>query len=161
MEVIHLTILVVLLIHGRPNVSAQGHHGVTVDSAERLRRNTDNASLNITIQLLPPTPGLCPGGSTAGLGDTTLRLEFRSNASNFQWVEAASGIPTDVGLYSITVSAGCGGGGGGGVEFRLVQEEHGGGDCNCWSIVGVAVNGLTVGRLQVNNTEVLCCPYGE
>ena len=41
-------------------------------------------------------------------------LEFRSNASNFQWVEAASGIPTDVGLYSITVSAGCGGGGGGG-----------------------------------------------
>ena len=157
MEVFHLTILVVLLIHGCPNVSAHGHHEVTVDSAERLRRSTDNASLNITIQLLPPTPGVCPGGSTVGLGDTTLRLEFRSNASNFHWVEAASGIPTDVGLYSITVSAGCGGC----VEFRLVQEEHGGGDCNCWSIVGVAVNELTVGRLQVNNTEVLCCPYGE
>ena len=56
----------------------------------------------------------------------------RSNASNFQWVEAASGIPTDVGLYSITVSAGCGGC----VEFRLVQEEHGGGVCNCWNISG-------------------------
>ena len=61
-------------------------------------------------------------------------------------MEAASGIPTDVGLYSITVSAGCGGGGGGGgggVEFRLrVQEEHGGGDCNCWNISGnVLING--------------------
>ena len=144
MEVFHLTILVVLLIHGYPNVSAQGHHEVTVDSAERLRRNTDNASLNVFFTILHVS-GVCPGGSTAGLGDTTLRLEFRSNASNFQWVEAASGIPTDVGLYSITVSAGCGVC----VGFRLVQEEHGGGDCNCWNISGnVLVNGSAVNVTQ-------------
>ena len=106
----------------------------------RSRRNTENStasSLDVSFTILHVS-GVCHGGSTAGLGDTTLRLEFRSNASNFQWVEAASGIPTDVGLYSITVSAGCGVC----VEFRLVQEEHGGGDCNCWNISGnVLVNG--------------------
>ena len=106
----------------------------------RSRRNAENStasSLNVSFTILHVS-GACPGGSTAGLGDTTLRLESRSNPSNFQWVEAASGIPTDVGLYNITVSAGCGGC----VEFRLVQEEHGGGDCNCWNISGnVLVNG--------------------
>ena len=137
-------LIVLLLIKGCLLVSPrsleqiweQSHHDVTVEKTElleRLERNTDNIAtfLNVSFTILHVS-GACPGGSTAGLGDTTLRLEFRNNASNFQWVEAASGIPTDVGLYSITVSAGCGVC----VEFRLVQEEHGGGECNCWNISG-------------------------
>ena len=89
------------------------------------------------------------------MGDTTLRLEFRSNAINFQWVEAASGIPTDAGLYNTTVRADCEC-----VEFRLAQEEHGGGDCNCWSVGSVEVNGVAV-SLQVNNIEEPCSPCGK
>ena len=127
-------------------------------SPARSRRNAESenstaSSLNVFFTVLHVS-GACPGGSTAGLGDTTLRLEFRSNASNFQWVEAASGIPTDVGLYSIIVSAGCGGC----VEFRLVQEEHGGGDCNCWNISGnVLVNGSV---RAVNVTQGRTVPIG-
>ena len=146
MESFQLTFcLMLLLVRGfglaLPAFSVEGVGGDT-ELPARSRRNAESenssaSSLNVSFTILHVS-GVCPGGSTAGLGDTTLRLEFRSNASNFQWVEAASGIPTDVGLYSITVSAGCGGC----VEFRLVQEEHGGGDCNCWNISGnVLVNG--------------------
>jgi hypothetical protein len=108
----------------------------------RVKRNTDvtAAPLNVSFTVLSPMdPGECYGGSSAGLGDTTLRLEFRSNASRFQWMEVAGDIPTDVGAYSTTVSAGCGC-----VEFRLVQEEHGGGECNCWTLQDVDVNGSRI-----------------
>lgn len=118
-------------------------------SAARSRRSTSTssdtnaASLDVSFTVdLPPIPsGECYGGSSAGLGDTTLRLDFRSNASHFQWMTVAAGIPIYVGAYNTTVCAGSGC-----VEFRLVQEEHGGGNCSCWNVVGgaVAVNGSAV-----------------
>ena len=141
-------------------LAIHGHHKITTGkkglaSAVRSRRYIAVPEhLNITIEISTHPAGECDGGN-AGLGDTALRLEFRSNASNFQWVEAASGIPIDGGLYSTTVRADCEC-----VEFRLVQEEHGGGDCNCWSVGSVEVNGVAV-DLQVNNIEEPCSPCGK
>ena len=77
----------------------------------------------------------CYGGSSAGLGSTDLRLEYRNNASGFQWVEIAGNIPIG-GDFSTAVNipgSGC-------VVVRLVQEEHGGGNCNCWELTGIMLN---------------------
>ena len=73
--------------------------------------------------------GTCYGGTSAGLGSTDLKLEYRNNANGFQWVEIAGNISIG-GHFSTAVNipgSGC-------VVVRLVQEEHGGGNCNCWFI---------------------------
>ena len=85
--------------------------------------------LNISFTVNPYDAGTCYGGTSAGLGSTDLRLEYRNSASDFQWVEIAGNIPIG-GDFSTAVDipgSGC-------VVVRLVQEEHGGGDCNCWEL---------------------------
>ena len=77
----------------------------------------------------------CFGGSSAGLGSTDLRLEYRNNASGFQWVEIADNIPIG-GDFSTAVNIS----GSGCVVVRLVQEEHGGDDCNCWEVIDIMLN---------------------
>ena len=77
----------------------------------------------------------CFGGSSAGLGSTDLRLEYRNNASGFQWVEIADNIPIG-GDFSTAVNIS----GSGCVVVRLVQEEHGGDDCNCWRVIDIMLN---------------------
>lgn len=143
MEIFPLT-LVLLLMHGCPLAHA----------AMRARRDvTDPGPLSLTVQFLTQTsPGECYGGN-AGLGDVTLRLEFRTNSTNFQWEEIENGIaPSD--MYSGTVNAGCEC-----VEFRLVQEEHGGGQCNCWRVGTVMVGTNTVNHRV--GSEVTCCRRGK
>ena len=151
MEFSKLTAVLLLVL--AENLGVLRHHVVNAEEMERSARSTQDIA--VLMNVIPYTSGECYGGN-AGLDDTALRLEFRSNASNFQWVEAASGIPIDGGLYSTTVRADCEC-----VEFRLVQEEHGGGNCNCWSVGSVEVNGIAVDLHLVNSTEVQCCPYGK
>ena len=122
MEIFTVT-LVLLLMHGCPLAHA------TV----RVRR--DVTPLSLTVQFLSHAPSVECYGGNSGLGDTALRLEFRSNATNTEWIEVQSGIPTEEGLYSTIVGADCDC-----VEFRLVQEEHGGGPCNCWRIREIMVD---------------------
>ena len=99
----------------------------------RTKRDADNVNISFTVNHYDA--GTCYGGNSAGLGSTNLRLEYRNNASDFQWVEIADNIPIG-GDFSTAVSipgSGC-------VVVRLVQEEHGGGDCNCWELTNLPPN---------------------
>ncbi len=79
--------------------------------------------------------GTCFEGRTAGLGATTLTLEHRflddDDDDAEDWVEMQKNISLDVGRLQFSIAGNltrqC-------VEYRLVQEEHGGGSCNCWSV---------------------------
>ena len=109
-------------------------------SAGRLRRSSENLSINVSLNLASlsraDAGGVCYGG-TAGLERTSLRLEYRSLAggdNEMPWtgVEGKDDIPLDSGNLQLSIPANpdesqC-------VQFRLVQEEHGGGYCNCWSV---------------------------
>ena len=92
------------------------------------REKRDELPLNISFTV-NPVAGTCYGGTSAGLGSTDLRLEYRNNASGFQWVEIADNIPIggDFSTAANIPGSGC-------VVVRLVQEEHGGGNCNCWKL---------------------------
>ena len=108
----------------------------------RLKRDADNElPLNISFTVNHYDAGTCYGGTSAGLGSTYLRLEYRNNASDFQWVEIADNIPIG-GDFSTAVNitgSGC-------VVMRLVQEEHGGGNCNCWDLTNLAPNFADITR---------------
>ena len=96
----------------------------------RAKRDADNVSISFSVNHYDA--GTCYGGNSAGLGNTNLRLEYRNNASDFQWVEIANKIPIG-GNFSTTVNNpghGC-------VVVRFVQEEHGGGNCNCWNLTNI------------------------
>ena len=109
-------------------------------SAGRERRNNEPLTLDISLSLSSPSAeqvGICYGGSSAGLGRTTLRLEYRlAGGSDGVWVEERSDIPLDSGLLQFSIPTNLTGVANGGecVQFRLVQEEHGGGSCNCWAV---------------------------
>ena len=107
--------------------------GIALPIEEELpvlsREKRDVLPLNISFTVNAYDAGTCYGGTSAGLGSTDLRLEYRNNTSGFQWVEIADNIPIG-GDFSTVVNipgSGC-------VVVRLVQEEHGGGDCNCWQL---------------------------
>ena len=105
----------------------------------RAKRDADNVNISFTVN--PYDAGTCYGGTSAGLGSTNLRLEYRNNASDFQWVEIADNIPIG-GDFSTAVNitgSGC-------VVVRLVQEEHGGGDCNCWELTNLEPNFAALSR---------------
>ena len=107
--------------------------GIALPIEEELpvlsQEKRDELPLNISFTVNPYDSGTCYGGTSAGLGSTDLTLEYRNNDSGFQWVEIAGNIPIG-GNFSTAVNipgSGC-------VVVRLVQEEHGGGDCNCWNL---------------------------
>ena len=105
----------------------------------RTKRDADNVNISFTVN--SNDDETCYGGNSAGLGSTNLRLEYRNNASDFQWVEIADNIPIG-GDFSTAVSvpgSGC-------VVVRLVQEEHGGGNCNCWELTNLPPNFDSVTR---------------
>ena len=112
----------------------------------RSGRNTaDDPAILLQVDLVGPVEGEsgCFGGETAGLSSNELRLEYRSNASDYRWLQLMEDIPVsnqclNISLPAETLEGGC-------VEFRLIQKEHGGGACNCWSITS----------LQLNSTQLL------
>ena len=113
--------------------------GIALPSEEELsvlsREKRDELPLNISFTLNAYDAGTCYGGTSAGLGSTDLKLEYRNNASDFQWVEIADNIPIggDFSTAANIPGSGC-------VVVRLVQEEHGGGNCNCWNLTNPTPN---------------------
>lgn len=125
------------LLHGQRIVAK----GIVHQQGEaRLTRNAEGSPspLSVHFTVVPVQSDTCYGGNT-GLGSTALRLEYRNNASKFEWLQVADGIPVSAGVFNATIS-----GGSGCVEFRLVQEEHGGGYCNCWFVRDIRVNDAAV-----------------
>ena len=133
MEILHVLLMVLLLECG---VALPSVHSVEKELPvpARAKRDADiELPLNISFTVNPYDAGTCYGGTSAGLGSTDLRLEYRNNASDFQWVEIADNIPIG-GDFSTAVNipgSGC-------VVVRLVQEEHGGANCNCWEFTNLA-----------------------
>ena len=108
----------------------------------RPKRGADiELPLNISFTVNHYDAGTCYGGNSAGLGNTDLTLEYRNNASDFQWVEIADNISIG-GDFSTAINitrSGC-------VVMRLVQEEHGGGFCNCWELTNLTPNFAAISR---------------
>ena len=99
---------------------------ITYTAATELLRVSLKGPLN--------RPQPCFGGRSAGLGSTDLRLDYRSNETDYKWMEIRGGIQLNDNFdQPVPLSEGC-------VEFRLVQEEHGGGPCNCWKITSILLN---------------------
>ena len=126
MEILNLlSLLLVLLVCG---IALPSVHSVEEDSAKGdVEIEFSTSSFRSHLK--------CFGGSSAGLGSTDLRLEYRNNASGFQWVEIADNIPigSDFSTAVNISGSGC-------VVVRLVQEEHGGDDCNCWRVIDIMLN---------------------
>ena len=130
MEILHVLSLFLMMLEcgiALPHV----HYSVEEKLLPaRIKRDADNVNISFTVNSYDD--GTCYGGNSAGLGSTNLRLEYRNNASDFQWVEITDNIPIG-GDFSTAVSipgSGC-------VVVRLVQEEHGGGNCNCWDLTNL------------------------
>ena len=98
-------------------------------------------SIDISFTVNAYDAGPCYGGTSAGLGSTNLTLEYRNNASGFQWVEIAGNIPIGDNFSTAAniPGSGC-------VVVRLVQEEHGGGNCNCWNLTNLVPNSIDITR---------------
>ena len=126
MKSLHVLVLMVTLLLEYGIALPSKHFEWLVPAQARLR---PELPLNISFTVNPYDAGTCYGGASAGLGSTDLRLEYRNNASSFQWVEIANNIPIG-GDFNTTANipgSEC-------VVVRLVQEEHGGGNCNCWEL---------------------------
>ena len=134
MEILYvLSLFLMLLEYG---IALPSVHSVEEELLlpARIKRDADNVNI-ISFTVNHYDVETCYGGNSAGLGSTDLRLEYRNNASDFQWVEIAGSIPIG-GDFSTVVSipgSGC-------VVVRLVQEEHGGGNCNCWELTNIPPN---------------------
>ena len=110
--------------------------------AKRTAADPDNdpASilLNVTLVTREGNSG-CYGGTTAGLCSNGIRLEYRSNGTDYRWLQLleeevpVTNVSVSVSLPAAMLDGDC-------VEFRLMQEEHGGGACNCWGITALQLN---------------------
>ena len=132
MDILYILFLLMLLECG---ITLPNNVNSELPVPARAKRDADiEVPLNISFTV-NQIAGFCPGGTSAGLSNTNLTLEYRNNTSDFQWVEIADNIPIG-GDFSTAVNipeSGC-------VAVRLVQEEHGGGDCNCWEVTSVILN---------------------
>ena len=110
---------------------------------------------SVTVQLQyssPPTSYECFGGD-AGLTDTSIMLQYimvieddavhpsssEATTTQDEWTTVAALEPLNVSLhgqvsanFSVDSSVE-------GLQFRLLQLEHGGGSCNCWTLKSMAV----------------------
>ena len=113
--------------------------------AKRDASEDDPPSVLLNVDIVRSLTGesVCYGGETAGLISNELRLEYRSNDSDYRWLQLMGNIPVsnqnlNASLPAVVLEGGC-------VEFRLIQEEHGGGFCNCWNL----------NALQLNSTQIM------
>ena len=123
MEILYLLTLFLMLLEC--GIALPSVH--SVEEEARTKRDADNVNISFTVNHYDVE--ICYGGNSAGLGSTDLRLEYRNSASGFQWVEIADNIPIGGDFSTVVNNPGsaC-------VVVRLVQEEHGGGACNCWEL---------------------------
>ena len=132
MKILHVLLMMLLLKYG---ITLPSVHSVEEDLS-RAKRDADiELPGNISFTVNHYDAGTCYGGTSAGLCNTNLTLEYRNNASGFQWVEIADNIPIggDFSTAANIPGSGC-------VVVRLMQEEHGGGNCNCWNLTNLAPN---------------------
>ena len=87
--------------------------------------------------------GPCYGGNSAGLGSTNLIVEQRS----LQWIKRLDSIP--IGARNVVINASTSGT----TMFRLVQEEHGGGNCNCWELTFINTEFISDTESISNNCQ--------
>ena len=131
MKYSHVPLLFLMLLEC--GIALRDREELPVHTYTRAKRDAVLLSISFTVNSY--NAGTCYGGTSAGLGNTNLTLEYRNNASDFQWVEIADNIPIG-GDFSTAVNipgSGC-------VVVRLVQEEHGGGNCNCWELTDIMLN---------------------
>lgn len=133
----YLYLMLMFLLHQQKQL-AETTKSELFDSTARSSASS-LTSLSLSFIVNSTSPGICYGGDSVGLGSTELRLEYWDNVSDFQWVEVANGIPTSAGTFNTILCADpeC-------VWLRLMQEEHGGGHCNCWALRDVKVNNDTI-----------------
>ena len=141
MEILYVPLLFLMLLEC--GVALPSVHSVEEELLlpARTKRDADNNIMNISFTVNSDDAGTCYGDTSAGLGSTDLRLEYRNNASDFQWVEIADNVLIG-GDFNTAVNipgSGC-------VVVRLVQEEHGGGDCNCWELINLEPNFAAISR---------------
>ena len=110
---------------------------------------------SVTVQMQyssPPTSYKCFGGDV-GLTDTSIMLQYimvieddavhpsssEATTTQDEWTTVAALEPLNVSLhgqvsanFSVDSSVE-------GLQFRLLQLEHGGGSCNCWTLESMAV----------------------
>ena len=98
-------------------------------------------AVDLTINSLQNT-GDCVGGNV-GLTDTSVQVQYReftnssSGSGQSDWMALVS-IPINGSQNSISVMENMTlANSVFGVQFRLLQMEHGGGECNCWNVTKV------------------------
>ena len=129
MELILHGLFVLLLLECGAAGPASG-----LQASARARRGAGLDPVVISFTVDPYDGGICNGGDTAGLCDTNLTLQYRNESS--EWMEIATRISIGSShAYDIVDISGCGC-----VEMRLVQKEHGGGNCSCWSLTNLTLN---------------------
>ena len=89
-----------------------------------------NTSVQLDLGIVPVNNPRCVGGPVAGLTNTSVLVQYRLNpGNNTEWTYLAD-ISLDETFYgtlqAIDVQDS--------IQFRLLQQEHGGGACNCWTI---------------------------
>ena len=110
-------------------------------------------SLRLNIVPLSASPPSCIGGDV-GLTDYSVEVQYRlispQNPPVSEW-RFVSEIDPSVG-FDGTLSFTTDGSSEDGVQFRLLQLQHGGGKCNCWTVLeaSAAING------GPNNTLSMC-----
>ena len=109
-------------------------------------------ALSLTID---PVPANCIGGGI-GLTNTSVLVEYRiinttsSPASVGEWRYLADEIVTlqrnlqDVELHDSAAD---------GFQLRLLQLEHGGGQCNCWKLTRISVD---CGEGMTDTSSAMC-----
>ena len=93
---------------------------------------TVSDTVNVAIRNYTDRQQTCIGGEEVGLTDTSVKFQYRTisiTSAIGNWITLAA-LPVDA--TSSTTPTLDFNEGVKGVQFRLLQLEHGGGDCNCW-----------------------------
>ena len=114
-------------------------------------------ALNLTID---PEPVNCIGGGI-GLTNTSVLVEYRivndtsSPAFVGEWKYLADGIVTQIGnIQDVQLHDSAADG----FQLRLLQLEHGGGQCNCWRLTNITVD---CGVDMIDTSTAMCSQQGR
>ena len=124
-----------------------------------------NIDLSITAgDLLPFLSSTCIGGDEVGLTNTSVLVEYRivnttsSPPSVGEWRYLDDVIPDEVSPIQTQLHDSAADG----FQLRLLQLEHGGGGCNCWSVSSIGVDcGVGMTDDDTTLTMKLCSQQGS